>query len=66
VNNYAAPQNAGAEFEAEWQALCASLIRRGGLEAALERVTDSAESRELKRREQRSIDMIVASLHRPG
>lgn len=66
VSKYAAPQQVQAEFEAEWRALSESLIRRGGLEASLQQFADSQESRELKRREQRSVTTIIACLHPPG
>jgi hypothetical protein len=66
VIKYAVPQNAKAEFEAEWQALSESLIRRGGLDASLERSINSEEAQELKRREHRSVTTIIAQLQQPG
>jgi hypothetical protein len=66
LNKYSTSQDVQAEFEAEWRALSESLIRRGGLEAALQQFADSQESWELKRRERRFVTMIIASLRQPG
>ena len=64
VSRYSSPVTAKAEFEAEWQALKESLIRRGGLEASLQRSADQAHLGELKRREYRSVTTIIGQLHK--
>ncbi len=66
VHRYASPLHAKAEFEAEWQALSESLMRRGGLEASLQRSANQDEARELKRREHRSVTTIIAHLPQSG
>lgn len=62
VEKYAAPQDVKSEFEAEWQALSESLMRRGGLESALQQSNAGDEKSELKLREQRSISLILSQL----